>query len=104
MLTDAAVEVNVAAVVERCIAEFGGLDVFFANIGITGTTRRCSRQSVEEWERRLAGQRRELLPAVKVRGRVMTRQGSGSIILTSVGRVRCGRTPARSRTAASKSV
>ena len=49
MLTDAAVEVNVAAVVERCIAEFGGLDVFFANIGITGTNTPLLEQSVEEW-------------------------------------------------------
>src|SRR5258706_284838 len=49
MVIDAAVEANVAAVVERCIAEFGGLDVFFANIGITGTNTPLLEQSVEEW-------------------------------------------------------
>src|SRR5215831_13922566 len=34
MITDAAVEENVAAIVARCVAEFGGLEVFFANIGV----------------------------------------------------------------------
>ncbi len=34
MVTDASVESNVADIVARCIAEFGGLDAFFSNIAI----------------------------------------------------------------------
>src|SRR5271168_2892420 len=37
MIADASKEENVAAIVARCVAEFGGLEVFFANIGVTGT-------------------------------------------------------------------
>jgi NAD(P)-dependent dehydrogenase (short-subunit alcohol dehydrogenase family) len=37
LITDAAVEENVAGIVRRCVSEFGGLEVFFANIGVTGT-------------------------------------------------------------------
>jgi NAD(P)-dependent dehydrogenase (short-subunit alcohol dehydrogenase family) len=83
MVTDAAVEANVAAVVERCIAEFGGLDVFFANIGITGTNTPLLEQSVEEWNDVWRVNVVSCFLAVKYAGRVMTRQGSGSIILTS---------------------
>jgi len=83
MVADAAVEVNVAAVVERCIAEFGGLDVFFANIGITGTNTPLLEQSVEEWNDVWRVNVVSCFLAVKYAGRVMTRQGSGSIILTS---------------------
>ena len=83
MVTDAAVEVNVAAIVERCIGEFGGLDVFFANIGITGTNTPLLEQSVEEWDDVWRVNTVSCFLAVKHAGRVMTAQGSGSIILTS---------------------
>jgi NAD(P)-dependent dehydrogenase (short-subunit alcohol dehydrogenase family) len=42
MVTDVTVEANVEAIVARCVAEFGGLDVFFANAGWRAPTRRCS--------------------------------------------------------------
>ena len=45
MITDASKEENVAAIVERCVNELGGLEVFFANIGATARTRPC-------WNRR----------------------------------------------------
>ena len=37
MITDASVEANVEAIVSRCVSDLGGLEVFFANIGVTGT-------------------------------------------------------------------
>ena len=50
MITDASKEENVAAIVERCVNELGGLEVFFANIGVTGTNTLLLEQTVEEWE------------------------------------------------------
>jgi NAD(P)-dependent dehydrogenase (short-subunit alcohol dehydrogenase family) len=49
MITDASKEENVAAIVERCVNELGGLEVFFANIGVTGTNTPLLEQTVEEW-------------------------------------------------------
>ena len=49
MITDASIEENVAAMVARCVSEFGGLEVFFANIGVTGTNTPLLEQTVEEW-------------------------------------------------------
>ena len=83
MVTDAAIEANVVAIVERCVGEFGGLDVFFANIGITGTNTPLLEQSVEEWNDVWRVNTVSCFLAVKHAGRVMTAQGSGSIILTS---------------------
>jgi len=41
LITDAAVEENVAAMVGRCVSEFGGLEIFFAISASPGRTRRC---------------------------------------------------------------
>ena len=49
MITDASKEENVAAIVERCVSELGGLEVLFANIGVTGTNTPLLEQTVEEW-------------------------------------------------------
>ena len=35
--------------VARCVSEFGGLEIFFANIGVTGTNTPLLEQTVEEW-------------------------------------------------------
>ena len=48
MITDASKEENVAAIVERCVSELGGLEVLFANIGVTGTNTPLLEQTVEE--------------------------------------------------------
>ena len=83
MVTDAAVEANVAAIVARCVAEFGGLDVFFANSAVTGTNTPLLEQSVDEWNEVFQANVISCFLAVKYAGRHMTAQGSGSIILTS---------------------
>ncbi len=82
-VTDATLEANVEAMVARCVAEFGGLDVFFANIAVTGTNTPLLEQSVAEWNEVWNVNVVSCLLAVKYAGRVMTKQGSGSIILTS---------------------
>lgn len=83
MVTDASVEANVEAIVARCVAEFGGLDVFFANIATPGTNTPLLEQTVDEWNECWHTNTISCFLAVKYAGRVMTAQGSGSIILTS---------------------
>ena len=83
MVADVTVEANVEAIVARCVAELGGLDVFFANAGWPGTNTPLLEQSVEEWNEVWRVNVISCFLAVKYAGRHMTKQGSGSIILTS---------------------
>jgi NAD(P)-dependent dehydrogenase (short-subunit alcohol dehydrogenase family) len=83
MITDASVEANVAAIVARCVAEFGGLDVFYANIAIPGTNTPLLEQTVQEWEEVYRINTISCFLAVKYAGAHMVAQRSGSIILTS---------------------
>ena len=83
MVADVTVEANVEAVVARCVAEFGGLDVFFANAATPGTNTPLLDQTVDEWNEVWRVNTVSCFLAVKYAGRVMTAQGSGSIILTS---------------------
>ena len=83
LVTDAAVEGNVEAIVARCVAELGGLEIFFANIAIPGSNTPLLEQSVEEWEEVMRANLISCFLAVKYAGRHMTAQGRGSIILTS---------------------
>src|SRR5262245_43895498 len=83
MIVDASIEENVAAIVERCVRELGGLEVFFANIGVTGTNTPLLEQSVEEWAEVYRINTISCFLAIKYAGRHMTTQGRGSIILTS---------------------
>ena len=82
-VADASLEENVAESVRRCVAELGGLEVFFANIGVTGTNTPLLEQSVEEWAEVYRINTISCFLAVKHAGRHMTAQGYGSIILTS---------------------
>jgi NAD(P)-dependent dehydrogenase (short-subunit alcohol dehydrogenase family) len=83
-ITDASKEENAAAIVERCVSELGGLEVFFANIGVTGTNTPLLEQTVEEWEEEVYRINTiSCFLAIKYAGRYMTAKGYGSIILTS---------------------
>ena len=83
LVADAAAESDVQAVIERCLAEFGRLDVFFANAGTPGTNATMLEQNVEEWNEVWRVNVVSCMLAVKHAGRVMVDQQSGSIILTS---------------------
>ncbi len=83
MVVDASKEENVAAIVARCVAELGGLEIFFANIGVTGTNTPLLEQTVEEWEEVYRINTISCFLAVKHAGRHMIEKGYGSIILTS---------------------
>ena len=83
MIVDAAIEENVAAMVERCLLELGGLEIFFANIGVTGSNTPLLEQTVEEWTEVYRLNTISCFLAIKCAGRHMTAQRYGSIILTS---------------------
>jgi NAD(P)-dependent dehydrogenase (short-subunit alcohol dehydrogenase family) len=83
MIADASLESDVAEIVRRCVADIGGLEVFFANIGVTGTNTPLLEQSVEEWSEVYRINTISCFLAIKYAGRHMTTQGYGSIILTS---------------------
>jgi NAD(P)-dependent dehydrogenase (short-subunit alcohol dehydrogenase family) len=82
-VADASVEDNVAEIVRRCVVDLGGLEVFFANIGVTGTNTPLFEQSVDEWMDVYRLNTVSAFLAIKHAGPHMTAQGYGSIILTS---------------------
>lgn len=83
MVADATDESDVQAMVARCMAELGGLDVFFANAGSPGTNAGMLEQTVEEWQAVWRDNVLSSMLAIKHAGSVMVEQRRGSIILTS---------------------
>jgi NAD(P)-dependent dehydrogenase (short-subunit alcohol dehydrogenase family) len=83
LMSDVNVEANVAAVVERCVAEFGGLEVFFANAGVPGYNTPLFEQTIAEWEEVMRANVIAPMLAIKYAGRYMSAHGGGSILVTS---------------------
>jgi len=83
MAADAAVEDDVEAMVSRCIAELGGLEVFFANAATWVGNVSLFEQTVAQWQEVLQVNLIGAFLATKHAGRHMRTQGSGSIIFTS---------------------
>ena len=88
---DAGDEAQVAALIERVVAEHGGLDIFFANAGIAGGLASIFEQSSDDWAEIL---RINLIgPAVAIKHAAphIGRRGGGSIVCTaSVAGLRSG--------------
>jgi NAD(P)-dependent dehydrogenase (short-subunit alcohol dehydrogenase family) len=88
---DAGDEAQVAALIERVVAEHGGLDIFFANAGIAGGLASIFEQSPDDWAEIL---RVNLIgPAVAIKHAAphIGRRGGGSIVCTaSVAGLRSG--------------
>ncbi len=80
---DAADEGQVEELVGRCVAEFGGIDVFFANAGISGGMVPLSEQTVEFWQEILRVNLIGPFLAVKHAGKRMAEQGRGAIVCTA---------------------
>lgn len=83
MVADATAEADVQAMVHRCLSDFGGLDVFFANAGTPGSNAGILEQTVEEWNDVWRINVVSCMLAIKYAGRHMASQGQGSIVLTS---------------------
>lgn len=82
-VADAAVEAEMEAVVRRCLTDFGGLDVFYANAGCTDQHASLFEQSVAAWGETFRGNVITSLVAIKYAGPPMVERGRGSIILMS---------------------
>jgi len=88
---DAGREEDVAALIERAVADQGGLDIFFANAGISGGLASIFEQSPEDWQEILRVNLIGPFLAIKHAAPVMKERGGGSIICTaSVAGIRAG--------------
>lgn len=83
MAADAGSEDDVAAMVARALRELGGLDIFFANAGISGGLVPLFEQKVELWQEILRVNLIGPFLAVKHAAPAMMKQKSGSIICTA---------------------
>ena len=90
---DAGSEEDVANLVDLAVREHGGLDIFFANAGISGGLASLYEQSVEDWQEILRVNLIGPFLAIKHAGPVMKERGGGSIICTAsvADVVLCGR-------------
>jgi NAD(P)-dependent dehydrogenase (short-subunit alcohol dehydrogenase family) len=88
---DAGREEEVRRLVDHAVERHGGLDIFFANAGISGGLASIFEQSVEDWQEILRVNLIGPWLAVKHAAPVMKERGGGSIIATaSVAGLRAG--------------
>jgi NAD(P)-dependent dehydrogenase (short-subunit alcohol dehydrogenase family) len=88
---DAGSEADVERLVEQTVADFGGIDVFFANAGISGGLAGLFDQSAADWEEILRVNLIGPWLAIKYAAPHMKRRGGGSIVCTaSVAGIRAG--------------
>ena len=88
---DAGREEDVAGLVEIATREHGGLDIFFANAGISGGLASVFEQTPEDWQEILRVNLIGPFLAIKHGGAAMKARGGGSIVATaSVAGLRAG--------------
>jgi len=88
---DAGREEDVAGLVELATREHGGLDIFFANAGISGGLASVFEQTPEDWQEILRVNLIGPFLAIKHGGAAMKARGQGSIVATaSVAGLRAG--------------
>jgi len=83
LVADAGDEAAVAHAVGRCVAEWGGLDVAFANAGVSGGRVPLLEQTVEQWQEILRVNLIGPWLMIKHAAPVMIRQAHGSIVCTA---------------------
>ena len=77
---DAGREEDVVKLVELAVREHGGLDIFFANAGISGGLASIFEQSPEDWQEILRVNLIGPFLAIKHAAPLMKERGAGSII------------------------
>lgn len=82
-VADAASEAAIQAAIDKCVADFGGLEIFFANAGNTDSVTPFLDQTVSQWEGMFHDNVTTAFVACKLAGRHMIENGGGSIILNS---------------------
>ena len=83
LVADAADEGQMQAAIDRCVALYGGLSVFFANAGNTDTVTPFLDQTPASWEGMFRDNVITAFIACKLAGGYMAAHGGGSIILNS---------------------
>jgi NAD(P)-dependent dehydrogenase (short-subunit alcohol dehydrogenase family) len=83
MAADAGSEADVQAYLKRALSEFGGLDIIYANAGISGGLVPLFEQTVEHWQEILRVNLIGPFLAIKHAGRHMVAQKSGAIVCTA---------------------
>jgi len=83
LAADAGDEAAVERMVGRCVTEWGGLDVAFANAGISGGRVPLLEQTVEQWQEILRVNLIGPWLMIKHAAPVMIRGGRGSIVCTA---------------------
>ena len=88
---DAGSEADVEQLVEQTVADHGGVDIFFANAGISGGLAGIFEQSAADWEEILRVNLIGPWLAIKYAAPHMKQRGGGSIVCTaSVAGLRAG--------------
>ena len=88
---DAGSEADVSGLVDRAVRDHGGLDIFFANAGISGGLASIFEQSPEDWEQILRTNLIGPFLAIKHAAPALKERGGGSLICTaSVAGIRAG--------------
>jgi len=88
---DAGSEADVKRLVENAVAEHGGLDIFFANAGISGGFASISEQTADDWAEILRINLIGPFLAIKYAAPAIQARGGGSIVCTaSVAGLRSG--------------
>ncbi len=82
---DVSVETDVAAVVARCVDEFGRLDIMHNNAGITGLKAGCTTEDYtdEEWQQLIQINASSVFYGSKHAVRQFKAQGGGGVILNT---------------------
>jgi NAD(P)-dependent dehydrogenase (short-subunit alcohol dehydrogenase family) len=83
MTADVGDEADVQAYVRKAVDSFGGLEVVYANAGVSGGDVPLSEQTVEQWEKVLRVNLIGCFLAVKHAGAHMVAQKKGSIVCTA---------------------
>lgn len=83
MACDVADEVQIAASVDRTVAEFGRLDMAFNNAGIQVPPSDAADEPIEQFERVTAINQRGVWASMKHELRIMREQGAGAIVNNS---------------------
>lgn len=88
---DAGDETVLQGLVDRAVADFGGLDIFFANAGVSGGLASIFEQSPADWQEILRVNLIGPFLAIKHSAPAMKERGGGSIVCTaSVAGLRAG--------------
>ncbi|HET6180264.1 MAG TPA: glucose 1-dehydrogenase [Candidatus Sulfotelmatobacter sp.] len=77
---DVSDDAQVAAVVDRAVAEFGRIDTAFNNAGVMARSAPTADSTLEEWERVIGINLRGVWSCMKHELRQMVRQGGGAIV------------------------